>query len=99
MKSLRDVNIKLTKEEFKQLKITRDGFLIASLIWTALVYFIINYTNTCNVKILACYVALIGFWGFTFFLNYLMIKIKRYMKSLFIRPALSEEDNTIHRIK
>lgn len=94
---LKDINIKLTKDEFIKLGEFRDAFLLVSIIWT-LISCYVSITSISPLKLFAAYILLTLFWSIAILTNCVMVKAKRYKKSLFIRPSLEYEENS-HKIK
>ena len=94
---LKDINIKLTKDEFIKLGEFRDAFLLVSIIWTLISCYVVS-THINPLKLFVDCVLLILFWSITIFTNCVMVKVKRYKKSLFIRPSLEYEED-LHKIK
>ena len=101
MKSHRNYNADniFKKGELRQLKKTRDWFLIFSMLWTAFTIFMVWDGKTSDIKICAAYLVVFGGWVFTYRLNQTMRLIKKYCKSLYIRPSLEEQDKEVHNVK
>lgn len=87
-----DINIKLLKEEIKELAKVRDGFLLASFILLCVAIIVDSSGTTSSIKLACLYIVDVVFWLCTFLINKLLTKVEKYRKSLFIRPALDEDD-------
>ena len=79
------------KDKFKDLKEARDFILAFSIIWTGITMFLMYEGSTCLFKLCLVYLVLIVSWYYAIKLNHKMRLIKKYCKSLYIRPSLEEE--------
>ena len=87
-----DYNTKnIFKDKFKDLKDSRDFMLVFSIIWTGITIFLVYEGSTCLFKLCLAHLVLIVAWCYAIRLNHTMRLMKKYCKSLYIRPSLEEE--------
>lgn len=87
-----DYNAKnIFKDKFKDLKDARDFMVVFSIIWTGITMFLTHEGSTCLFKLGLAHLVLIVAWYYAIRLNHSMKLVKKYCKSLYIRPSLEEE--------